>query len=36
MGKINQKQTRPQDKPISLAELSAEDRALIRKLVGIG
>lgn len=33
MGEINQKQTRPQDKPRPLAELSGDDRALIRSVV---
>lgn len=36
MGKINQKQTRPQDKPVRLEDLSAEDRELIWKMVKIG
>jgi hypothetical protein len=36
MGEINQKQTRPQDKPLLLEELSAEDRELIRRVVGVG
>lgn len=31
LGKINQKQTRPQDKPVALNKLSAKDIALIRK-----
>ncbi|MBI5707190.1 MAG: DUF3863 domain-containing protein [Armatimonadetes bacterium] len=34
MGEINQKQTRPQDKPRLLEELSTQDRELIRKVVG--
>ena len=29
MGKINQKQTRPQDEPLLLSELDEEDRQLI-------
>ena len=36
MGTINQKQTRPQDKPVRLEDLSADDRALIRKMVKLG
>ena len=36
MGEINQKGTRPQDKPRRLEELSAEDRELIRRVVGVG
>ena len=31
MGKINMKGTRPQDKPVALGELAAEDQALIRR-----
>ena len=31
MGQINQKQTRPQDKPVPLAALPAEDQKLIRE-----
>jgi len=31
MNRINQKQSRPQDQPISLSELNAEEQALIRK-----
>lgn len=31
MNRINQKGTRPQDKPVPLSALAAEDRALIRK-----
>jgi len=33
LGEINQKRTRPQDKPRPLADLSADDRALIRSVV---
>ncbi len=36
MGKINQKQTRPQDKPVLLEDLSSEDRELIRRMVKLG
>jgi hypothetical protein len=36
MGEINQKGTRPQDKPQLLGELPAEDRELIRRVVGVG
>lgn len=35
MGEINQKQTRPQDKPRLLEELSKEDRELVRRVVGV-
>jgi hypothetical protein len=31
LGDINQKQTRPQDKPVLLNELSAEAKSIIRK-----
>jgi len=31
MGEINQKQTRPQDKPVPLMELSSDSKSLIRK-----
>ena len=31
MNRLNQKQSRPQDQPISLSELNAEEQALIRK-----
>jgi hypothetical protein len=31
LGEINQKQTRPQDKPVLLSELSAEAKSMIRK-----
>ena len=31
MNRINQKQTRPQDKPIPLSELTGEERSLIAK-----
>jgi hypothetical protein len=33
MGKINQKQTRPQDKPLRLTELNDEDRSIIYKKI---
>ncbi|MFI5386823.1 MAG: DUF3863 domain-containing protein [Fimbriimonadales bacterium] len=33
LGEINQKQTRPRDKPRSLSELSAEDQTLIRSVL---
>lgn len=36
MGEINQKVTRPQDKPLLLEELSADDRELIRRVVKVG
>jgi hypothetical protein len=29
MGRFNQKQTRPQDKPVPLASLDEQDRAII-------
>ena len=31
MNRINQKGTRPQDKPVAISELAAEDQVLIRK-----
>ena len=31
MNRINQKQSRPQDKPVALSELPAEDQAIIRQ-----
>jgi len=31
LGEINQKQTRPQDKPVLLTELSAEAKSMIKK-----
>jgi hypothetical protein len=34
MNRINQKQTRPQDKPIPLAQLTAAEQALIRRRYG--
>ena len=36
MGEINQKGTRPQDKPRLLEELSAVDREVIRSVAGVG
>lgn len=36
MGTINQKQTRPQDKPVRLEDLPADDRALIRRMAKLG
>ena len=36
MGEINQKGTRPQDKPRLLEELASEDRELIRRVAGVG
>jgi len=33
LGRINQKQTRPQDKPCPLAALPEDDRALIRSVL---
>lgn len=34
MNRINQKRTRPQDKPVPLAELQPEEQDLIRRVVG--
>jgi hypothetical protein len=35
MNRINQKNTRPQDKPVPLTELLPEEQDLIRRVVGI-
>jgi hypothetical protein len=35
LGQINQKRTRPQDKPVPLADLPPEDQAIIRPVLGI-
>jgi hypothetical protein len=34
MNRINQKHTRPQDKPVPLAELQPEEQDFIRRVVG--